>query len=53
MIEFDLEVFKGLCEKYGVVMSDEYDQPMFKQEDGKIVPLTQEHIKKIIQNIVV
>ena len=52
MIEFDVEVFKGLCEKYGVVMSDEYEQPMFKQEDGKIVPLEEKHLKKMLEDMI-
>ena len=49
---FDREMFDNLCEKYGVVMSKEYDQPMFKNEDGSIVPLEEKHLKKMLEDMI-
>lgn len=33
-------------------MSDKYDQPMFKQEDGKIILLEEKHLKKMIEDMI-
>lgn len=49
MKEFDRELFDSLCEKYGAVMSNDYDQPMFKNEDGSIVPFEEKHVKRMIK----
>lgn len=37
---FDKELFLSLCKKYGVVMSSEYGQPMMKDSEGNVSPLT-------------
>lgn len=52
MVEFDVKKFNEFCEKYGIVMSKEYDQPMFKKEDGSIVPLEEKYLKKMIEEMI-
>ena len=36
---FNKELFYSLCEKYDVELSDKYDKPMIKEEDGTLRPL--------------
>lgn len=31
---FDKELFYALCNQYGVELSDKYDKPMLKTDDG-------------------
>ena len=35
------KLFYRLCEKYGVELSDKYDNPMIKEEDGTIRPVAE------------
>lgn len=37
---FNRELFYGLCEKYGVELSDKHDRSMIKEKDGTVRPLS-------------
>lgn len=43
-LSFDTELFYRLCEKYGVELSDKYDNPMIKEKDGTIRPLSDDDV---------
>ena len=45
---FNSELFYKLCEKYGVELSDKYNRPMIKKEDGTVRPLSDDDILHLL-----
>ena len=44
---FDKEVFYALCNEYGVELSDKYDKPMLKTDDG-IRELVEQDVRDLL-----
>lgn len=47
-LRFDAELFYRFCEKYGVELSDKYDNPMIKEKDGTIRPLSDDDVLHLL-----
>lgn len=45
---FNRELFYGLCEKYGVELSDKHDRPMIEEKDGTIRPLSDDDVLHLL-----
>ena len=44
---FDKELFYALCNQYGVELSDKYDKPMLKTDDG-IRELVEQDVRDLL-----
>lgn len=44
---FDRDLFYSLCDKYGVELSDQYDRPMLKADDG-LREITEADVKNLM-----
>ena len=45
---FNRELFYGLCEKYGVELSDKHDRSMIEEKDGTIRPLSDDDVLHLL-----
>lgn len=43
---FDMELFLEICKRYNVLFSKEYETPMIKLENGRIIPLGKLNFKE-------